>query len=492
MRPILLLIFAAFFLLPNIEIKAQCIVHQTADPNFDMEAFRAFEQKKAKKRDNEIIQLGITIHIVETVVGFANIDLQTLYFELDAINRFYRPAGFEFFFYGAPRFIQGRDIYTYNQAEREIHNSNRVPNTINIYYLDEIGDQQLSQFAGGISTFPWDGDLSTRFIIMQKGVSDGSGGVLAHELGHFFGLWHTHTLFNGLELVNGSNCATAGDLLCDTPADPNLGLTGTNGCSYEGNFTDPNGDIYNPDPTNIMSYAPNRCLRKFSPDQNDRMNFYYQTTDLNEITQETDAFPDFSIASNEQKVEITSGQTLDLTYTFANRDINEDKEVEIFWRLAQEGEVELTIQKDTLQLIAGSETITKTFQVEIPISKGTGEYTLTAVLDPNSKILEQDKRNNFYATELVINNDQFTDLVLFPNPAQDRIKIFARDRAKGGDITMQIVDYMGRIFLEEERFKNGDEFFAEMDISALPAGLYYFNLRFDRDDESKPFLFIKE
>ncbi len=491
MRSILFLFIAILFAIPNTEVNAQCIVHETADPNFDMEAFRVFQQERSKKRNNEIIQLGITIHIVETVVGFANIELQTLYQELDAINRFFRPSGFEFFFYGAPRFLQGRDIYTYNQAEREIHNSNRVPNTINIYYLDDIGDQQLSQFAGGISTFPWDGDLSTRFIVMQKASSTGNGGVLAHEIGHFFGLWHTHTPFNGLELVDRSNCATAGDLVCDTPADPNLGNVGTNGCSYEGNFVDQNGDPYNPDPSNIMSYSPSRCWLRFSTGQNERMNFYYETTDLNEITQDTDVFPDFSIASNVDDLDITSGQILDIPYTFDNRGINEDVEVEIFWQLAQEGEITLTIQKDTLQLIAGSESITQNFRVKMPLSKGTGEYTLTAVLDPNSKILEQDKRNNFYATELSVNNDQFSDLTLFPNPATDQIRIFNRDRARGGDITLQIIDLTGRIYQTEKRFKNGDEFIAEMDVRSVPQGVYFLNLYFERDGEGESFMFIK-
>ncbi len=45
------------------------------------------------------------------------------------------------------------------------------------------------------------------------------GATIAHEMGHYFGLLHTHETANGTELVNGTNCGTAGDLLCDTPAD---------------------------------------------------------------------------------------------------------------------------------------------------------------------------------------------------------------------------------------------------------------------------------
>ncbi|MBC6401121.1 MAG: hypothetical protein GDA37_08945 [Ekhidna sp.] len=65
----------------------------------------------------------------------------------------------------------------------------------------------------------------------------------AHELGHCLGLYHTH---KGLayrergcaEAIDGSNCNTCGDLVCDTPADN--GKVNTNG--------------YMPDLTNIMSY----------------------------------------------------------------------------------------------------------------------------------------------------------------------------------------------------------------------------------------------
>jgi len=136
--------------------------------------------------------------------------------------------------------------------------------------------------------------------------------------------------------------------------------------------------------------------------------------------------------------------------------------------------------------------ITKTFKVEFPISKGTGEYTLTAVLDPNSEILERDKRNNFHAIDLTVDNAQFEDVVLFPNPVQNRLKVFVRDRTKGGEIRLQISDYLGRQYSNEKRFKNGDEFFAEMDVDFLPQGLYILNVYYVRDEISTSFLFLKD
>ncbi|MBK8498687.1 MAG: hypothetical protein IPL52_07685 [Flavobacteriales bacterium] len=89
----------------------------------------------------------------------------------------------------------------------------------------------------------------------------GSGGaqIAAHEVGHLLGLFHTHDTILGTELVDGSNCATAGDFICDTPADPNLGLAGMveyGTCNYIGTVTDANGQAYAPMVHNVMSYSP--------------------------------------------------------------------------------------------------------------------------------------------------------------------------------------------------------------------------------------------
>ena len=65
-----------------------------------------------------------------------------------------------------------------------------------------------------------------------------NGSTLPHEVGHFYGLPHTHD--QGNELVNGSNCATAGDNFCDTPADPNLSGVVNSSCVYTGTATDAN------------------------------------------------------------------------------------------------------------------------------------------------------------------------------------------------------------------------------------------------------------
>lgn len=89
--------------------------------------------------------------------------------------------------------------------------------------------------------------------------------TFSHELGHYFNLLHTHETVLGVEFVDGSNCTTAGDLICDTPADPYLVDKVSSRCVYTGNEYDPNGDPYDPDVTQQMSYAPPYCRDVFSP-----------------------------------------------------------------------------------------------------------------------------------------------------------------------------------------------------------------------------------
>lgn len=85
--------------------------------------------------------------------------------------------------------------------------------------------------------------------------------VIAHEIGHYFGLLHTFE--SGDELVDGSNCAVAGDYICDTPADPyqegvdTVYVDGNCVFIYEGK--DVNGDFYSPMVSNVMSYYPSQC-----------------------------------------------------------------------------------------------------------------------------------------------------------------------------------------------------------------------------------------
>jgi hypothetical protein len=81
-------------------------------------------------------------------------------------------------------------------------------------------------------------------------------------MGHYFGL--SHTFEPGGELVDGSNCSTVSDGICDTPADPFVEGDNTAdyvnaNCKFISMKKDANGQYYDPIVGNIMSYYPNAC-----------------------------------------------------------------------------------------------------------------------------------------------------------------------------------------------------------------------------------------
>ncbi len=173
---------------------------------------------------------------------------------------------------------------------------------------------------------PWDFPSSSIVSVRPNRVN-AEATTLSHEIGHVLGLIHTHQ-FTELAVSNPNwptqsfqfelvirtdlpttdprpfkfaNCAficanespypqplpvsnydvAAGDLLCDTPADPKLFRTGVqvvnSDCEYTLDEVDANGDEYEPMVENLMSYAPNKCRTTFTAGQYDRM-LYYRLT----------------------------------------------------------------------------------------------------------------------------------------------------------------------------------------------------------------------
>jgi len=165
---------------------------------------------------------------------------------------------------------------------------NLVAGAVNIFFAPN--PTAGSRRACGWSSFPaYLSEFGKDWTVMANSCAT-NGSTLAHEMGHFFNLYHTHQgrsasieVFEE-ELVDGSNCGkNVGDELCDTPAESsrnsrgNSGLSGcvTNACVYNCNDRDSNNELYKPNPNNLMSYAPKLCRDFFSPQQIERIQQSY-------------------------------------------------------------------------------------------------------------------------------------------------------------------------------------------------------------------------
>ena len=158
------------------------------------------------------------------------------------------------------QFANFRQIY-----DERICDQKDFPNVLNIYFCPRLYKE--TTVTGIVSELCGYAHEKKDLIILRNSCCENYS-TLAHELGHYFSLLHTHETVFGLEYVNGSNCENRGDLLCGTPADPNLNnLVNPNSCEYSGQQLDPLGYYYSPDERNIMSYSHYDCRDRFSTDQ---------------------------------------------------------------------------------------------------------------------------------------------------------------------------------------------------------------------------------
>jgi uncharacterized repeat protein (TIGR01451 family) len=256
---------------------------ETRRKNLSSQANRALTMKRATNgTQTPITYVPIRPHIFRRSNGTGGMTMAKLNNIMAITNSYYLTSntGIQFYFCGtAPDYIDDDKLYkSFTAYNESIAKDRDAPNAMNQYYVANFSQIGL----GGYAYFPNDNTLeSTRsFILNEDDENDLANRLLPHELGHNFGLFHTFGHINSgtTELAargEGANCLTAGDELCDTPADP-YGLPGAstkivNGClTYMGTATDAAGNLFTPSLTNLMSYYY-PCTHEFSPRQYERM-----------------------------------------------------------------------------------------------------------------------------------------------------------------------------------------------------------------------------
>jgi hypothetical protein len=211
--------------------------------------------------------LSITVHVVLDSLGNANVTTGDILSSVAVLNQYFAPICMQFQVcqfnyienYKYDRFLKDMD-------EAELLTIYYIPKTINIVYAKTVEVSPFN-FVGGYAYLPGGPDL----ILLSKSSLES----ITHEMGHFFGLYHTFEDMFGIELVNGNNCATTGDLICDTPADPGGGNTPAPDCQMDPYTQDANSDWYVPQIGNVMSYYSNDCTCGFTTGQYNRMSARY-------------------------------------------------------------------------------------------------------------------------------------------------------------------------------------------------------------------------
>lgn len=219
---------------------------------------------------------SIMAHIVRDSLGDIHSSAQDLYDGIELVNLWFEPICVRFHIAQ----IDTIDNFQYYFPEslnevQQIWNNHNADHRINLYAIGSLAniglEPVLATFEG--ITIPSDGG-----ILASEEVINEDPLWLVHAFGHYCGLLNTNNQI-GAELVDGSNCATTGDEICDTPADPHnpeapargLGIYYNESCSFIYTTKDPNDEYYIAQTGNAMSNYPVECWCGLTYGQFERM-----------------------------------------------------------------------------------------------------------------------------------------------------------------------------------------------------------------------------
>lgn len=480
-----LLLIGLMFLVESLSAQFACGTTDEYHPEIDEHKLSIIKKQLSEKTIvNDSV--AVTFHIVNNAVN-----IEIVLNEITLLNNYFSRAGITFFACGSPRYIEGGSSFSYNEGDL-LNQRNHVFNTVNVYYVRQVQDNAGNDLCG-YAYLPGLAAQDRYAIVSTIGGCLVGASTLAHELGHFYGLPHTHALNGGREFVDGSNCSFAGDGFCDTPADPNLGRAGVvdNSCRYVGGERDQRGNVYKPLVSNLMSYAPPRCSNKFSNEQLARVRLTHENEN-NFVLDECNFFPDFQVNTQTNITKIRADEKLSVEYEFENKGIQEDFEVPVFIYLSDDpNQRGFIIKKDTISFSAFEGKKLETFDINLPLNSSSNKYFLTILIDPNFKFLELQETNNLFTLEFSVDNQELEDELVFPNPTTGNFKLFIRDPRIANNFIMSIYDIDGRLKKRLEGFKNQDEYFKEIDISEFREGLYIMEVYFIQYDQRKTFKIYK-
>lgn len=219
-------------------------------------------------------KFSVVAHIVEDSLGNAVVTEADILTNIDTLNRYFSPICVSFevceFKYIKDWRYDEFDVDSHwVEMQVKYHEEQRI----NIFYVFNINNPagECSYSDQGYITHT----DSSGLVIRKDGNACYQDNLkaLVHEMGHYFGLLDT---FEGSELVDGSNCVTDGDQICDTPADPG-GTCDPITCRFIDMDTDSNGDYFTPHVGNAMSDFPGACMCEFTYEQLLYMANFYLT-----------------------------------------------------------------------------------------------------------------------------------------------------------------------------------------------------------------------
>jgi hypothetical protein len=213
---------------------------------------------------------GTTIEELHRAIKILNADFNpTIIFDIVGVDDIISTSAKNYFVDNAYKLSTGAPLFTSLVKEKF------VPNALNIYLgpstnLNDGGVASKSRLACTVGGSRVDlAGTPAKYMVTSRAIS--------HEVGHLLNLLHTFDSSFGVGTVNGQNCSTTGDQVCDTPADNGFDYRSvlSQNCTWNNTTErDVNNQLFQPSTTNIMAYTHLRCMSNFTAGQLRRMYDY--------------------------------------------------------------------------------------------------------------------------------------------------------------------------------------------------------------------------
>jgi hypothetical protein len=195
------------------------------------------------------------------------------------------------------------------------------------------------------------------------------GRTATHEIGHYFGLYHTFQ--GGCQTASSPGCYTSGDRICDTNSE------------QEDHYGCPTGSSTcgSADPIrNYMNYTDDTCMNNFTPEQVRRMRCALENYRSSLYTLASDLNADFSASATKGPAplavgftDLTAGSVTTWSWTFGDGGTSSARNPSHTYTTAGAYTVSLTVNGSS-----GSDTETKTDYITVyaPTAKGNASVPI--------------------------------------------------------------------------------------------------------------------
>ena len=510
-----------FFILPLLMLTFQGFAQQQCGTTFeDQDAYTDRLKANIEYADkfgfpeNAINYVPVYFHLTANTAGEGRARVKDAFNILCTLNADYAEHNIQFYMVSHPTYglfdvsISHDNVYA-NQTNSFLMKLRKHPNAINYYLVnDAVANNQ--QPGGAAAYYTGAND----WIVVNKGYASLGESTSSHETGHFFSLRHTFYGWEAdaedweneppcfesadpgwpcapaispkgapTEKADGSNCASASDLICDTPPDYNFGYCeNPAACApYNGGAKDPVCVAVNPMENNFMSYYFKCVDYDFTPMQENAMradllsvqrNFLDNTyTPAAIITS-----PANLLVSPAQDEVIADDNTAILTWNSVAGATHYYVEIDITTSFISPQMQSFVVDNNTTVTVTGL-TANKKYHWRV---RPFNEYYTCA-----------DDRTGSFKTGLassVDNIDQLASWTITPNPAgqnQDVSVSFSTSR-QIADLNLNIYDPAGRLVYTGNRLTLAPgQSVVNVPSGSLSKGIYFVTLSKDGKKETK-------